>query len=147
MTATLRSTKHLQFVSPNFEDVHFYFKNVEAQNWRLKHYLHYRLKEDKSILSWMKVYDDWKKSLNVIIKNGTKKIPGSVRTFCADLLDIDETFEGSVVLQSCKDIYEDFYDQNLEIQISDRVQELEKSLFSSQKISNHFRKITRGKKR
>ncbi|CAG8658021.1 10211_t:CDS:2 [Funneliformis caledonium] len=147
MTATLRSTKHLQFVSPNFEDVHFYFKNVEAQNWRLKHYLHYRLKQDKSILSWMKVYDDWKKSLNVIIKNGTKKIPGSVRTFCADLLDIDETFEGSVVLQSCKDIYEDFYDQNLEIQISDRVQELEKSLFSSQKISNHFRKITRGKKR
>ncbi|CAG8675691.1 10641_t:CDS:10 [Funneliformis mosseae] len=99
MTATLRSTKHLQFMSPNFED------------------------------------------------NGTKKIPGSVRTFCADLLDIDETFEGSVVLQSCKDIYEDFYDQNLEIQISDKVQELEKSLFSSQKISNHFRKITRGKKR
>ncbi|CAI2185126.1 14906_t:CDS:2 [Funneliformis geosporum] len=59
----------------------------------------------------MDVYDDWKKSLNVIIKNSTKKIPGSVHT-------------------------------NLE-----RIQELEKSLFSSQKISQHFRISTRGKKR
>ncbi|CAI2185254.1 3502_t:CDS:2 [Funneliformis geosporum] len=107
----LRSTTYLRFVSPNFEGVHIYFKNVEAQNWQLKHYLHYRLKQDNVILSWMDVYDDWKKSLNVIIKNSTKKIPGSVHT-------------------------------NLE-----RIQELEKSLFSSQKISQHFRISTRGKKR
>lgn len=102
MTATLRSNTYLSFVSPNFEGVHSYFKKIEAQNWRIKHYLSYRLKEDELILPWTVVYDDWQGSLRVLVKSGTKQIPGSVHGFCIDLLEIDDTFEGSVILESCK---------------------------------------------
>ncbi|CAG8683227.1 8347_t:CDS:2 [Funneliformis mosseae] len=147
MTATLRSRTYLSFVSPNIEGVHSYFKNIEAHNWRIKHYLSYRLKEDELILPWSVVYDDWQSSLKVLVKTNTKQIPGSVYGFCAELLEIDDTFEGTVILESCKDLYEDFHDQYLDLQIAERNQQLGKTLFSSQEISKHFRKATRGKKR
>ncbi|CAI2187712.1 3692_t:CDS:2 [Funneliformis geosporum] len=141
MTTTLNSSTHLNFVSPNYEGVHSYFKKVEAQNWQIKHYLSYRLKEDEIILPWTAVYDDWQKSLNVLVKNRTKQIPGSVHGFCSNLLEIDD------ILKDSKDLYEEFHEQYLNLQISERIQLVDKSLFSSLMVSKHFRKVTSGKKR
>ncbi len=100
------------------EGIHSYFKNVEAQNWRINHYLGYRLEKDELILPWITVYDDWQSSLKVLLKSGTKQIPGSVHGFCTELLEIDDTFEGSIILKICKELYEEFHDQYLDLQIA-----------------------------
>ncbi|RGB22513.1 hypothetical protein C1646_54219 [Rhizophagus diaphanus] len=147
MTAVLRTNKYLQFFVPEeLEGVNYYFKEVEAQNWRLKHYLNYRLENDNIILAWTTVYKDWKESLEIISKNNYKNIPGCICSFCTDLLDIN-TFEGSSVLSCCMDWYTDFYDRNFDLQFADRIQQLETTIFSSQKMAELLRKTTSKNKR
>ncbi|CAG8657572.1 4817_t:CDS:2 [Funneliformis caledonium] len=50
------------------------------------------------------VYDDWQSSLKALVKSGTKQNPGSMHGFYAELLEIDGTFEGTVILENCKKI-------------------------------------------
>ncbi|CAG8771904.1 477_t:CDS:1, partial [Funneliformis caledonium] len=100
MTAVLRSKTYLGYKVPEENHTHSYFKVVEAQFWQLKHYLGFRLNSDELIIPWSTVYDDWQKSLNLIAKNCIKKAPGCITVFCKDLLEIYETFEGSIIRQS-----------------------------------------------
>ncbi|CAG8675782.1 2772_t:CDS:2, partial [Acaulospora morrowiae] len=129
MTAMLKSEQYSNFVSPNLKGVHSYFKTKEAQDWRIKNYLVFCLEEDKLILPWAVVYDDWQRSLKILVKASAKQIPGSVRAFCADLIKIDSTVEGIIVLETCKNLYKGFRDQFLDLEIDARIQKLE-TLFS-----------------
>ncbi|CAI2182668.1 12333_t:CDS:2, partial [Funneliformis geosporum] len=150
MTAVLRTRTYLNFkVSDNDKDVNDYFREVEAQYWQLKHYLNHRLENENVIRPWTEIYEDWRKSLEIIKKNKYRKIPDCVCALCNDLLDISETFEGDSVLQSCKRWYNTFYDRNFDFQLAERGQELETSImqqeeraFSSQKKSELFYKVT-----
>ncbi|CAI2190172.1 20213_t:CDS:2 [Funneliformis geosporum] len=87
MSATLRSNVHVNFLAPDYLDVDDYFKKVGAQDWRLKHYLNYRLETEDIIPSWTTVYEDWINSLNIISKTNHKKIPSQD--------DNDDNKEGS----------------------------------------------------
>ncbi|CAG8552548.1 15680_t:CDS:1, partial [Gigaspora rosea] len=58
-----------------------------AQNWQLKHYLNYHLKNENS-LTMVEGYEDWKRSLEIV-----KKVTGCISFFCHELLNIDNTFE------------------------------------------------------
>ncbi|PKK67892.1 hypothetical protein RhiirC2_782937 [Rhizophagus irregularis] len=52
MTAVLRTNKYLQFFVPeDLEGINDYFKEMEASNWKLKHYLNYHLENDDIILA------------------------------------------------------------------------------------------------
>ncbi|CAI2188362.1 7205_t:CDS:2, partial [Funneliformis geosporum] len=149
MTAVLRTNKYFNFVVSNREeDVNDYFMKVEAQNWQLKHYLNYRLKNESIILPWLTVYEDWKRSLGIIKNNTYKKVPGCISGFCNELLNIYNTFEGSIVLKSCEQWYDTFYERNFDLQLAERIKELEKSIldvekdiFSSQKMTNLLQNI------
>ncbi|CAG8795525.1 33962_t:CDS:2, partial [Gigaspora margarita] len=99
---------------------------VEAQNWQLKHYLNCRLKNENITLPWLKVYEDWKRSLKIIKNNTYKKVPDCISSFCHELLSIDNTLEGSAILKSCEQWYDDFYERNSDLQLAERVQQLEK---------------------
>ncbi|RHZ79259.1 hypothetical protein Glove_150g88 [Diversispora epigaea] len=146
MTAILRSNKYLQFFIPeNFEGVNDYFKDVKAQNWKLKHYLNYRLENEEEILTWTEIYKDWKDSLEIITKNNYKNVPGCICSFCKDLLDID-TFEGSSVLRGCIEWYNDLYDRRFDLKFADRIQLLETTIFSSQKISELLRTSSKNRR-
>jgi hypothetical protein len=134
MTAVLRSKTYLGYKVPEKYHTHSYFKVVEAQFWQLKHYLGFRLNSDESIVPWSTVYDNWQKSLTCITKN-IKKAPGCITAFCKDLLEICETFEGSIIRQSCKDLYGKFYQRNLDKQISERIRLLDSTIFSECKFS------------
>ncbi|UZO28151.1 uncharacterized protein OCT59_021693 [Rhizophagus irregularis] len=74
MTATLRSNVHSRFLAPASLSVNDYFKKTNAQDWKLKHYLNYRLENENIIPTWTAVYNDWVDSLNTIIKLIHKKL-------------------------------------------------------------------------
>ncbi|CAB5376581.1 unnamed protein product [Rhizophagus irregularis] len=59
MTATLRSNVHSRFLAPASLSVNDYFKKTNAQDWKLKHYLNYRLENENIIPTWTAVYNDW----------------------------------------------------------------------------------------
>ncbi len=139
MTAVLRTKIYLNYKVPNEYDTFAYFKIVEAQFWQLKHYLGFRLKTDKVILPWSTVYNEWQKSLNLIAKNSIKKSPGCITVFCKDLLEICETFEGSIVRQKCEEWYNEFYQRNLDKQVAERIRELDLNILSEHKSSELFR--------
>ncbi|RIA85177.1 hypothetical protein C1645_782445 [Glomus cerebriforme] len=139
MTANLRSIKYLEFKVPADKDSHVYFKKTEAQYWQLKHYLSFRLKTDEKVLPWTAVFDDWKKSLSLISKDSVKKIPGCISSFCNDLYNICNTFEGSIVQKSCEDLYNEFYERNLDQQITERIRQLDLTIFSDRKFSEFLR--------
>nr|CAG8542006.1 5713_t:CDS:2 [Entrophospora candida] len=149
MTAILRSTKYLQFKVPStFQGVHSYFKEIEAQNWQLKHYLSFRLSNDIIIMPWSTVVVDWENSLSRISKNNTKHslIPSSITTFCSELISIKNSFEGKSVLEHCKNFYDEFYDRNIDLQFSERIEKLERTIFSSNKVTEVLRKETINKR-
>ncbi|RGB30810.1 hypothetical protein C1646_671405 [Rhizophagus diaphanus] len=137
----LRSKTYLGYKVPEENYTHSYFKVVEAQFWQLKHYLGFCLNSDELIIPWSTVYDDWQKSLNLIAKNCIKKAPGCITVFCKDLLEIYETFEGSIIKQSCEDLYGEFYQRNLNKQISERIRLLDSTIFSERKFSNSYETI------
>ncbi|CAG8486415.1 2537_t:CDS:2, partial [Funneliformis caledonium] len=139
MTAVLRSKTYLDFKVPNKKYTYVYFKMVEAQFWQLKHYLGFRLKNDDIILPWSVVYDDWQVSLNRIAQNTIKKIPGCITVFCKELLNICNTFEGSEIRQRCEELYDDFYQRNLDKQIAERIRLLDTTVFSEHKFSEFLR--------
>ncbi|CAG8615310.1 25321_t:CDS:10 [Dentiscutata erythropus] len=145
MTAVLRSKKFLEFKVPTSENTHCYFKKIPAQHWQLKHYLSFRLKSDESILPWSTVYDNWQKSLDFIAKNSNKKFPGSISSLCIELRNICNTYEGSIVIENCEKLYEEFYQRNIDLQIAERLRLLDTTIFSEQKFSEFLR--TSGKKR
>ncbi|CAI2195455.1 6346_t:CDS:2, partial [Funneliformis geosporum] len=145
MTAVLRSKTYLDFKVPNEQNIYVYFKSVEARFWQLKHYLAFRLKNDDTILPWSVVYDDWQVSLNRIAQNTIKKIPGCITAFCKDLLNICNTFEGSEIRQRCEELYDDFYQRNLDKRIAERIRLLDTTVFSEHKFSEFLR--ASGKKR
>ncbi|CAG8609275.1 6247_t:CDS:2 [Diversispora eburnea] len=135
MTAVLRSTTFLNYKVTTKEKVHDYFNNIEARYWQLKHYLSFRLKTDEQILSWNTVYNDWQQSLVFIIKNNTKNAPNSISSFCKDLYNICDTFEGVIVRQSCEKFYNEFYQRNIDLQFAERRRLLESTIFSEQKFT------------
>ncbi|CAB4408684.1 unnamed protein product [Rhizophagus irregularis] len=67
------------------------------------------------------------------------KAPGCITVFCKDLLEICETFEGSIIRQSCEDLYGEFYQRNLDKQISERIRLLDSTIFSERKFSEFLR--------
>ncbi|CAI2171278.1 6383_t:CDS:2 [Funneliformis geosporum] len=71
------------------EGVSYYFREVEAQEWKLKHYLNHRLEREDVLPSWTKVYKDWQESIENIKRNNYKNVPGSICSFCKDLLDVN----------------------------------------------------------
>lgn len=146
MTAVLRTKTYLGYTISEENLTHIYFKAVEAQFWQLKHYLWFRLKSDQTILPWSTVYNDWQKSLNLIAKNSIKKAPGCITVFCKDLLEICETFEGSAVKQSCEELYNEFYQRNLDKQISERIRQLDLTIFSKRKLSELLRNVSSKKR-
>ncbi|RIA97113.1 hypothetical protein C1645_732716 [Glomus cerebriforme] len=146
MTAVLRSTNYLSFKIPNEKDVHEYFKKVEARYWQLKHYLNFHLRTDEEILPWNTVYSKWQQSLLFISKDYVKKVPGCVSSFCKDLYNICDTFEGSIVRDSCEEFYNEFYQRNLDLQIAERIWQLDSTVFSTLKISEVLQ-VTQNKKR
>ncbi|CAI2182601.1 12389_t:CDS:2, partial [Funneliformis geosporum] len=126
MTAVLRTRTYLNFkVSDNDKDVNDYFREVEAQYWQLKHYLNHRLENENVIRPWTEIYEDWRKSLEIIKKNKYRKIPDCVCALCNDLLDISETFEA---------------ERGQELETS--IMQQEERAFSSQKKSELFYKVT-----
>ncbi|KAF0370948.1 hypothetical protein F8M41_013224 [Gigaspora margarita] len=147
MTATLRSHKYSDFLAPaEIEGVNYYFREVEAHEWKLKHYLNHRLEKEDVFPSWIKVYKDWQESLENIKKNNYKNVPGSICSFCKDLLDVD-SFEGSSILNSCREWYIDFYDRNHDLKLSEKAQKQETTISSFQNVSNLLRKTnTLGKR-
>ena len=103
MTAALRTSKFLGFKIHSEEtNVHDYFTKTEARYWQLKHYLNFRLKEDEKISPWNTVNDDWQRSLLFIFKDYGKKVPPCVSSFCKELYNISNTFEGAIVRESCE---------------------------------------------
>lgn len=131
---------------PEEYHTHSYFKRIEANFWQLKHYLNFRLKNDEIIVPWNIVYDDWKSSLNLISRSSIKKIPSSITSFCKELLEICETFEGSAVRQSCEEFYNEFYQLNLDKQITERIKVLDTSIFSDRKSSKLLRNASNKKR-
>ncbi|CAI2184440.1 9833_t:CDS:2 [Funneliformis geosporum] len=146
MTAVLRSTNFLSFKISADKTVHAYFKNVEARYWQLKHYLSFRLKSDEIILPWNTVYDDWRLSLVYIFKDYSKIVPSSLSAFCKDLYNICDTFEGNVVRETCENLYNEFYELNLDVQINERIRQIDSTVFSEHKISEVLR-MSSNKKR
>ncbi|CAI2188141.1 1850_t:CDS:2 [Funneliformis geosporum] len=140
MTAVLRSNKYLDFRASEEHNIYIYFKVVDAKFWQLKHYLSFRLKNDDTISPWFNVYDDWQASLNFILQNYIKKIPTCITSFCKELLDICETFEGSAVRKNCEKLYNDFYqlnlDKHLEKNIVERIRLLDSTIFSERNYSD-----------
>ncbi|CAG8554181.1 1006_t:CDS:10 [Funneliformis caledonium] len=124
---------------PEEEEVHEYFKRIEARYWQLKHYLSFRLKVEETISPWSTVYSDWQQSLRFIFKDYGKNVPGSVSGFCKDLYNICETFEGSIVRQGCKKFYDEFYQRHIDLQIAERLRILDSTIFSENKISEVLR--------
>ncbi|KAF0367611.1 hypothetical protein F8M41_013544 [Gigaspora margarita] len=143
MTAVLRSTSFLNYKIPGEEKVHNYFKIVEARYWQLKHYLSLRLKTDEHILPWNTVYNDWQQSLGFIIKDYAKKVPNSVSSFCNDLYNVCDTFEGSTVRQSCEKFYHEFYQRNIDLQIAERHRLLETTIFSERKFTEFMQTLSK----
>ncbi|RHZ72312.1 hypothetical protein Glove_243g9 [Diversispora epigaea] len=135
MTAVLRSTHFLSYKIPDEEKTHEYFKKVEARYWQLKQYLDFRLKTDASIVPWSTVYYDWKQSLIFIFKDYAKNVPSSISSFCRDLYYICDTFEGVIVRQSCEKFYNEFYQRNIDLQLTERRRHLESTIFSEQKFT------------
>jgi hypothetical protein len=139
MTATLRSHKYSDFRAPaEIEGVSYYFREVEAHEWKLKHYLNHRLEREDVLPSWTKVYKDWQESIENIKRNNYKNVPGSISSFCKDLLDVN-SFEGSSILNSCREWYIDFYDRNHDLKLSERVHKQETTISSFQNMSNLLR--------
>ncbi|CAI2193086.1 1932_t:CDS:2, partial [Funneliformis geosporum] len=70
MTATLRTTKYMHYTLPDSigEEtiVNEYFKKVEAQYWQLKHYLNYRLRNERVIIPWVQIYEDCFEGVSVL---------------------------------------------------------------------------------
>ncbi|CAG8551763.1 10049_t:CDS:10, partial [Dentiscutata erythropus] len=123
MTSVLKSLKFLEFkVITSGKTSYFYFKEVSAQHWQLKHYLSFRLKNDETILPWSTIYNEWQQSLEFISKNLNKTIPGCVSSFCVELLKICDTFE-------------EFYQRSIDLQIAERRRLLETTIFSEQKFT------------
>src|SRR5688572_27562404 len=120
MTATLRSNTYSKYLAPEELDVADYFKEVEAENWKLKHYLNYRLENENVIPPWLTFYNDWKSSLEIIKKTNNKKIPVSVCSFCEELSNVN-TFEGSSIVKSCMEWYDEFHDRYFDLQLAERV--------------------------
>jgi hypothetical protein len=140
MTAVLRSRLHLNYLVPVKEkDINDYFKKVEARNWQLKHYLNHRLKTESEIQTWVTVYDDWMRSLRIINENKFRNAPSSICAFCHELLKISNTYEGSLVLKTSMKWYEDFYEQNFNLQFTERTKQLEEDILEAEKniFSNH----------
>ncbi|CAB4443696.1 unnamed protein product [Rhizophagus irregularis] len=102
---------------PEEYHTHSYFKRIEANFWQLKHYLNFRLKNDEIIVPW-----------NI------------------ELLEICETFEGSAVRQSCEEFYNEFYQLNLDKQITERIKVLVTSIFSDRKSSKLLRNASNKKR-
>ncbi|CAG8713044.1 15419_t:CDS:10, partial [Dentiscutata erythropus] len=115
----------------------------QARNWQLKHYLSYRLKTDENILPWDTVYSDWQKSLNLVIKDCAKIVPKTVSGFCKDLVNVCDTFEGSVVRQSCENLYTEFYQRNVDSQIVERHRLLEATIFSEQNFAEFMQSLNK----
>ncbi|CAG8599110.1 15768_t:CDS:2 [Funneliformis mosseae] len=142
MAATLRSHKYSAFRAPKeIEGVNYYFREVEAHEWKLKHYLNYRLEKEEILPSWIMIYKDWQESIVNIKKNNYKNVPGSICSFCNELLNVD-TFEGLSILKSCRDWYIKFYDRNHDLKLSERVQKQETTIFSTQNISELLQSTT-----
>ncbi|CAG8752031.1 15901_t:CDS:2, partial [Rhizophagus irregularis] len=124
MTATLRTTKYMHYTLPDSigEEtiVNEYFKKVEAQYWQLKHYLNYRLKNERVIIPWVQIYEDWLQSLKNIRGTNHKGMPGCVSSLCIELLNVTNSFEGVSVLESCMQWYNKFYERNFELQFAER---------------------------
>jgi hypothetical protein len=144
MTATLRTTKYMRYTLPDGiagkeTNINEYFKTVEAQHWQLKHYLNYRLKNERVILPWVQIYEDWLHSLKSIRKTNHKGIPGCVSSLCNELLNVTNSFEGASVLESCIQWYNKFYERNFDLLFAERVRQLETDIlhynFSSQKMA------------
>ncbi|CAG8635693.1 1870_t:CDS:10 [Funneliformis caledonium] len=140
MTAVLRSVKFLNFTAPTSENTHSYFNKVPSQYWQLKHYLSFCLKNDEVILPWSTVYDAWQTSLNFISKNCNKRFPGCVSSFCTELCNICNTYEGSVVLENCEKFYEEFYQRSIDLQFAERLRLLEFTIFSEHNLTKYLRK-------
>ncbi|CAG8635478.1 9546_t:CDS:2, partial [Funneliformis caledonium] len=119
---------------------------VEAENWKLKHYLNYRLENENVIPPWLTVYNDWESSLEIIKKTNNKKIPVSIRSFCEELSNVN-TFEGSSIMKSCMEWYDDFHDRYFDLQLAERAQYIERNIYSSQKVSKWLRGRTSEKRR
>ncbi|CAG8634550.1 3235_t:CDS:2, partial [Diversispora eburnea] len=132
MTAVLRTKAYLGYTVPEENNTHIYFKKAEVQFWQFKHYLEFRLKSDKIILPWSTVYNDWQKSLNLIVKNSIRKTPSCITVFCKDLLEICKTFEGYAIKKSCEKLYNKFYQLSLDKQISERIRLLDSTIFTEQ---------------
>ncbi|CAG8702429.1 9041_t:CDS:2, partial [Funneliformis caledonium] len=143
MTATLRTTKYMHYTLPdNIGEetiVNEYFKKVEAQYWQLKHYLNYRLRNERVIIPWVQIYVDWLQSLKNIRETNYKGIPGCVSSLCIELLNVTNSFEGVSVLESCMRWYNKFYERNFVLQFAERVRQLETDIlhcnFSSQRMA------------
>ncbi|CAG8621377.1 1146_t:CDS:10 [Ambispora gerdemannii] len=146
MTAVLRTKAYLGYTVPEENNTHIYFKKAEAQFWKLKHYLEFRLKSDEIILPWSTVYNDWQNSLNLIAKNSIRKAPGCITIFCKDLLEICKTFEGFTIRKSCEELYNEFYQLSLDKQISERIRLLDSTIFTERKFSEFLRNASSKKR-
>ncbi|RHZ81040.1 hypothetical protein Glove_126g22 [Diversispora epigaea] len=122
------------------DGVNYYFKEAEAHEWKLKH-LNHRLEKENVLLTWTAVYKDWQDSLENIKKNNYKNVPGCICSHCNDLLNVD-TFEAMSILNSFKEWYIKLYERSFELKFSERVQKQETNIFSSQKVTELFQRVT-----
>ncbi|CAG8457559.1 17314_t:CDS:2 [Acaulospora morrowiae] len=141
MTATLRSNIYVHFLAPDYLDINDYFKKVDAQYWKLKHYINYRLETESIIPAWTTVYEDWVDSLDMIAKTNHKKVPSSISSFCNELTNFN-TFEGETILERCKEWYHNFYERYCDLQLAEKVQRIEEKIYTSQKAIYSSQKLS-----
>ncbi|CAG8622451.1 6607_t:CDS:2 [Ambispora leptoticha] len=139
MTAVLRSNKYMDFKASEIHNINTHFKVVDAGSWQLKHYLSFRLKTMSQFHHGSPFTTIGKTRRILFCKIILKKIPTCITSFCKELLNVCETFEGSAVRENCEKLYNNFYqlnlDKHIEKNIVERIRLLDSTIFSERSYS------------